>query len=78
MPIGNQLLVNVRVAAGFFRPLMFSVLGPRYGDIHGCRGDKENSYLENLDGSFLGFFFPFQKKTLWSTKNSDLLVEVGL
>ena len=31
---------------------MFSVLGPRYGDIHGCRGDKENSYL---DGSFRGF-----------------------
>ena len=41
---------------------MFSVLGPRYGDIHGCRGDKENSYLDNLDGSFLEFFFPFPKK----------------
>ena len=42
---------------------MFSVLGPRYGDIHGCRGDKENSCLDNLDGSFRVFFSRSQKKT---------------
>ena len=22
---------------------MFAVLGPQYGEVHGCRGDKEDS-----------------------------------
>ena len=26
------------------RPLMFAVLGPQYGEVHGCRGDKDDSY----------------------------------
>ena len=35
-----------RLLPAISRPLMFAVLGARYGDVHGCRGDKENSYLE--------------------------------
>eukprot|EP00435_Cladocopium_sp_Y103_P027859 s1287_g6.t3 len=42
----NGKCQNFCTAAGkaINEPLMFAVLGPQYGEVHGCRGDKDDSY----------------------------------